>query len=77
MVTGREVGESTMIRVSYDVKEMIEKAKIIPREPLNDCIQRVFIAYTKGKEINEAGSNAIDDLIVNLPYIPEKNPEKE
>ena len=36
----REVGGSTMIRVSMEVKKMIEDEKIIPREPLNDCIKR-------------------------------------
>lgn len=29
-----------MIRVSMEVKEMIETEKIIPRESLNDCIKR-------------------------------------
>jgi hypothetical protein len=38
----REPGGSTMIRVSTEVREMIESAKIIPREPLNDCIKRIL-----------------------------------
>ena len=36
----RDPGGSTMIRVSREVREMIEQEKIIPREPLNDCIKR-------------------------------------
>jgi len=36
-----------MIRVSTEVRELIEGAKIIPREPLNDCIKRVFAGYQK------------------------------
>lgn len=39
----REVGGSTMIRVSMEVRDMIEEEKIIPREPLNDCIKRMII----------------------------------
>ena len=31
---------STMIRVSIEVRELLEEEKIIPREPLNDCIKR-------------------------------------
>jgi hypothetical protein len=46
----REPGGSTMIRVSTEVREMIETAKIIPREPLNDCIKRVFTGYQKCQE---------------------------
>jgi hypothetical protein len=30
-------GEETQIRIKNEVKEMIEKAKIIPRESLNDA----------------------------------------
>ena len=36
-----------MIRVSTEVRELIEGAKFIPREPLNDCIKRVFAGYQK------------------------------
>lgn len=44
MVTiGRNPGESTMIRISQEVREMIETEKIIPREPLNECIKRLII----------------------------------
>ena len=31
-----------MIRVSTEVRELIEESKIIPREPLNDCIKRIL-----------------------------------
>ena len=33
---------STMIRVSIEVRELLEKEKIIPREPLNDLIKRII-----------------------------------
>ena len=33
---------STMIRVSIEVRELLEKEKIIPREPLNDLIRRLI-----------------------------------
>ena len=39
---GREPGDSTMIRVSLEVRGLIETVKIIPREPLNDCLKRVI-----------------------------------
>jgi hypothetical protein len=37
-----EPGGSTMIRVSTEVRELIESVKIIPREPLNDCLKRII-----------------------------------
>jgi len=46
----REVGGSTMIRVSWEVKEMIEQEKIIPREPLNDCIKRGILENRKNRQ---------------------------
>lgn len=46
----REVGGSTMIRVSMEVKQMIEEEKIIPREPLNDCIKRGILENRKNRQ---------------------------
>ena len=43
MVIDREVGGSTMVRVSMDVKDMLDTEKIIPREPLSDCIGRLIL----------------------------------
>jgi hypothetical protein len=49
MVIDQEVGQSTLIRVTTEVREMIESEKIIPREPASDCIKRVFVSYLKSK----------------------------
>lgn len=46
----REPGGSTMIRVSYEVKKMIEEEKIIPREPLNDCIKRGILENRESRK---------------------------
>jgi hypothetical protein len=46
----REVGGSTMIRISTEVRDMIEAEKIIPREPLNDCIKRGILQNRKCRE---------------------------
>lgn len=46
----REPGGSTMIRVSVEVKEMIESEKLIPREPLNDCIKRGILENRRYKQ---------------------------
>ena len=43
MTTDREPGETTMIRISIEVRELLEKEKIIPREPLNDLLKRIII----------------------------------
>ena len=34
--------EGTTIKISWDVKEEIEKIKIHPREPYNDVIKRLI-----------------------------------
>lgn len=38
-----------MIRVSMEVRDMIEEEKIIPREPLNDCIKRLIVENRENK----------------------------
>jgi hypothetical protein len=43
----REVGGSTMIRVSIEIRDMLESEKIIPREPLNDCLKRLVLENRK------------------------------
>ena len=53
MVIDRDIGGSTMIRVSIDVKEMIEEEKIIHREPLNDCIKRMILENRKNRKEKE------------------------
>jgi len=47
----REPGGSTMIRVSTEVRDMIEIEKIIPREPLNDCIKRGILENRRFKAL--------------------------
>jgi len=54
MAIGKDPGESTMIRVSYEVKDMIEKEKLIPREPLNDCIKRGILENRKYRTLNQS-----------------------
>jgi hypothetical protein len=54
MAIGKDPGESTMIRVSYEVKEMIEAEKIIKREPLNDCIKRGILENRKYRTLNQS-----------------------
>jgi len=38
-------GTETQIRIKNEVKILIESAKIMPQEPLNDCLKRVFLFY--------------------------------
>jgi hypothetical protein len=38
----REYGESVMVRMDRSVHEQLCKAKLIPREPLSDCIARIL-----------------------------------
>jgi hypothetical protein len=40
-----DFGKETQIRIKIEVRDMIEKAKIIPRESANDCIKRIFTEY--------------------------------
>jgi hypothetical protein len=46
----RDIGGSTMIRVSWEVRELIEQEKLIPREPLNDCIKRGILENRKYRQ---------------------------
>jgi hypothetical protein len=79
---GREPGDSTMIRVSTEVKEMIEDEKIIPRESLNDCIKRGILenrAYRKyhpSLETRESLSRDITGVVTN-PNHPESRTMNE
>jgi hypothetical protein len=66
----REVGGSTMIRVSIEVKQMIEEEKIIPREPLNDCIKRGILENRKHRqhptiETKEALETELKEIVTN------------
>lgn len=70
----REPGGSTMIRVSYEVKQMIEEEKIIPREPLNDCIKRGILENRKHRrhpsiETKETLQTELESIVTN-PNIP-------
>ena len=40
-----------MIRVSIEVRDLIEDEKIIPREPLNDCIKRGILENRRFKAL--------------------------
>jgi hypothetical protein len=64
----REPGGSTMIRVSWEVRDMIEAVKIIPREPLNDCLKRIIIENQQFKQ-KEKGSD------LNIPGDPKQTPD--
>jgi hypothetical protein len=71
----REPGGSTMIRVSYEVKQLIEEEKIIPREPLNDCIKRTIFenrkyrTYKPSIETHEILQRDLEEFVLN-PSIP-------
>jgi hypothetical protein len=70
----REPGGSTMIRVSIEVRQLIEEEKIIPREPLNDCIKRGILENRRNRESNPAmetrGSLATDLKTITDPSVP-------
>jgi hypothetical protein len=61
----REPGGSTMIRVSIEVRDMIEAEKIIPREPLNDCLKRII---AENRQFKQKGKESI----LNAPSDPNK-----
>ena len=71
MVIDRDIGESTMIRVSIEVRNMIEEEKIIPREPLNDCIKRGILENRKcrkqniGFETKESLDRDLNQFVMN------------
>ena len=59
-----------MIRISYEVKEMIEEEKIIPREPLNDCIKRGILENRKNRlhpsiETKESLKKELESVVTN------------
>jgi hypothetical protein len=62
----REPGGSTMIRVSIEVRDMIEAVKIIPREPLNDCLKRIITENQRFKQ-KEKGSDLNTPSDLNQP----------
>jgi hypothetical protein len=72
--TDREPGGSTMIRVSNEVKDLIEQSKIIPREPLNDCIKRIlkenqtFKNLTPGISTRERMLKEVQEQLLNPDY---------
>jgi hypothetical protein len=72
--TDREPGGSTMIRVSNEVKDLIEQSKIIPREPLNDCIKRIlkenqtFKNLTPGISTRERMIREVQEQLLNPDY---------
>jgi hypothetical protein len=43
----REYGNTIMVRMNRDVHDRLCKLKIIPQEPLNDCILRLIIIKEK------------------------------
>lgn len=74
----REVGGSTMIRVSMEVKQMIEEEKIIPREPLNDCIKRGILENRKNRqhpsiETRDVLKSEIENVVTNKEIIKPGN----
>jgi hypothetical protein len=42
-----EIGNTIMVRLERNVHKKVEDMKIIPREPMSDCIMRVFTEYEK------------------------------
>lgn len=70
-----------MIRVSNEVRDLIEDVKIIPREPLNDCLKRIigenqkyhnehWDSQTKNKMEKE-----LNEFVLN-PKIPDPKEEQ-
>jgi len=61
--------------LSMVVYNQLKEMKIVPEESFDHVIARIL------KDIREnhlmVDSKSIDDFIANLPYNPEKNPEKE
>ena len=81
--TDREPGGSTMIRVSIEVRDIIEGAKIIPREPLNDCIKRIFKEnqtfknLTPGISTRERMIREVQEQLLNPCYPDSYNNHRE
>lgn len=55
-----------MIRVSSEVRDLIEAVKIIPREPLNDCLKRIITENQQFKQ-KEKGSDLNTPSDLNQP----------
>lgn len=78
----REPCASKMIRLSNEVHDMLNQAKIIPEEPYNNCLKRIIAEnnYLKRHYITEAPRESMardlqkfvlnakisDDLVVNV-----------
>lgn len=67
MVVDREVGGSTMVRVSMDVKDMLDTEKIIPREPLSDCIGRLILELRDLRDIRSGFKKDTSHKEVKIP----------
>lgn len=67
-----------MIRVSMEVKQMIEEEKIIPREPLNDCIKRGILENRKHRqhpsiETRDVLKSEIENVVTNKEIVKVEN----
>ena len=66
---------SKMIRISEDVHELINLTKVIPQEPYNDCIKRVFSENRRLKKMyfttqtRERMEEEIQNFVLN-PLVP-------
>lgn len=71
---------STMIRVSIEVRELLEKEKVIPREPLNDLIKRIITERRSIKQLlpttqtKERMEKDMQNFVLN-PDVPDTNPQ--
>jgi len=63
-----------MIRVSSEVRELLELEKIIPREPLNDLIKRIISErhHSITLQTKEKMERDMKDFVLN-PEIPDTN----
>lgn len=55
-----DFGEYTQIRIKQSVKAIIEETKIIPQEPLNDCLLRVFTYYRENHPDNKEEEKGVE-----------------
>jgi len=79
----REPGGSTMIRVDNETHDMLDAAKIIPREPYDACIKRLVRENQQLKKIyfttqtRERMETDIKNFVLN-PDVPDtKNNHRE
>ena len=76
MAIDRDPMCSKMIRVSDGVHELINSSKIIPQEPYNDCIKRVFSENKRLKKMyfttqtKERMEAEIQNFVLN-PSVPD------